>query len=118
MERIMDLSGRILLAGLFVAGTAQKAVSPGMVEDLLRERGWFEWLVWPALAFNLAGAAALMIGWRLQIVGLALAIYCMATSYFHWVPSDGWQMSIFVKNWAIAGGLLCLAARPRPQRRR
>jgi putative oxidoreductase len=38
------------------------------------------------------------------------AAYCAATSLFHLQPQDGWQMSIFVKNWAIAGGLLSLAA--------
>jgi putative oxidoreductase len=39
-----------------------------------------------------------------------LAGYCALTSLFHYIPSDGWQMSIFVKNWAIAGGCLALAA--------
>jgi len=39
-----------------------------------------------------------------------LAAYCVVTSVFHFIPSDGWQMSIFIKNWAIAGGLLALSA--------
>ncbi|HSF65174.1 MAG TPA: DoxX family protein, partial [Paracoccaceae bacterium] len=43
-------------------------------------------------------------------VALALAGYCAVTSLFHWIPGDPWQMSIFVKNWAIAGGCLILAA--------
>lgn len=29
---------------------------------------------------------------------------------FHFVPSDPWQMSIMIKNWAIAVGCLILAA--------
>lgn len=40
-----------------------------------------------------------------------LAAYCLATSVFHWpLRADPWQVSIMVKNWAIAGGLLILAA--------
>ena len=40
-------------------------------------------------------------------VALGLAAYCGVTSVFHLIPSDPWQMSIFVKNWSIAGGCLC-----------
>ncbi len=115
--RTIDLVGRILLAGLFAAGTAQKLASPGEAEALLAGSHLPEGLVWPALAANAAGAAALVAGWRRRWTGLALAAYCIATSWFHLVPSDGWQMSIFVKNWAIAGGLLVYAASHVPARR-
>ncbi|UWQ23004.1 DoxX protein [Jannaschia sp. W003] len=94
---------------LFVAGTVQKLLDPGPAGLLLAERGLPEALVWPALAFNAAVAVALLVGWRLVPVALLAAAYCGATSLFHFVPEDGWQMSIFVKNWAIAGGLLALA---------
>ena len=110
MENAAGFAGRVLLAQLFVAGTVQKLVSPGQVEALLAGRGWPEALVWPALAFNAAVAVALLAGWHLRAVALAAAAYCAVTSIFHFIPEDGWQMSIFVKNWAIAGGLLCLAA--------
>ena len=40
-----------------------------------------------------------------------LAAYCLFTSYFHWqLRADPWQVTIMVKNWAVAGGLLILAA--------
>jgi putative oxidoreductase len=116
MDRTIDLAGRMLLAALFVAGTVQKALSPGEVEGLLAGSGLPGWLVWPAMAFDAAGAVALVAGWRRRESGLALAAYCIATSWFHLIPSDPWQMSIFVKNWAIAGGLLCLAATRAPGR--
>lgn len=106
MEKSMQIAGRVLLAVLFVAGTAQKWTDPGAVEGLLAGKGLPGWLVWPALAFNAAGAVALVAGVWLGPVALALGLYCMVTSWFHFIPGDGWQMSIFVKNWAIAGGLL------------
>jgi putative oxidoreductase len=102
------LTGRLLIAMLFVAGAVQKAVAPEAAGQLLTDRGLPEWLVWPALAFNAAGAFCLVSGLWLGPVALLLALYCMATSVCHFIPEDPWQMSIFVKNWAISGGLLIL----------
>ncbi len=103
------IAARVLIAALFVAGTAQKLVDPEAARDLLAERGLPGALLWPALAYNAAAALALLAGWRVTPVALSLAAYCAATSVFHFIPGDGWQMSIFVKNWAIAGGCLALA---------
>ena len=110
MDRWTNLAGRVLIALLFVAGTVQKWLDPDAVRGLLAGRGLPEWLVWPALAFDAAVAVGLIFGPRVRLWALAAAAYCMATSVFHFIPGDGWQMSIFVKNWAIAGGLLVLAA--------
>ncbi|MFO6464417.1 DoxX protein [Jannaschia sp. KMU-145] len=109
------VAARWLIAGLFAAGTVQKAIDPGAAGALLVGRGLPEVLVWPALVYNAGAALALVAGWRVVPVALSLAAYCAATSLFHLIPEDPWQMSIFVKNWAIAGGCLALAveaARP------
>jgi putative oxidoreductase len=107
---LMVLAGRVLIAALFLAAAAQKVRNPIAVEVLLLGRGWPIWLVWPALGFNLLAGVALVLGIWVRPVALALAIYSAVTSLFHYIPSDAWQMSIFVKNWAIAGGCLVLAA--------
>ena len=106
----MDLVGRILIAALFVAGAVQKALDPEAAEGLLAGFGAPGWLVWPALALNAVLAVGLIWTPTVRVAALVAAGYCAATSVFHFVPGDGWQMSIFVKNWAIAGGLLILAA--------
>ncbi|WP_090113315.1 DoxX family membrane protein [Limimaricola pyoseonensis] len=103
------LAGRLLIAALFLGGAAQKALEPGQVAGLLA--GWRlpGGLVWAALAYNAAAGAALALGLAVRPVALSLAAYCGLTSFFHLIPSDPWQMTIFVKNWAIAGGCLALA---------
>ena len=108
----LDLIGRLLMAALFVAGAVQKATDPAQVQGLLASFGLPGWLVWPALLFNAVVAVGLVTGPKMRLWAMAAAGYCMVTSVFHFIPADGWQMSIFVKNWAIAGGLLVLAARP------
>ncbi|EAR50967.1 hypothetical protein OG2516_03163 [Oceanicola granulosus HTCC2516] len=104
------LAARLLLAVLFLGGAVQKLVSPGDAIGLLTDRGLPTLLVWPALAFNAAAGLALVLGVAVTPTALALAAYCGATSLFHFLPDDPWQMTIFVKNWAVAGGCLALAA--------
>lgn len=108
--RLALLVGRLLLAALFVAGAVQKGIAPQAAQALLGDHGWPTVLVWPALAFNALGALCLISGLWLAPAALTLSVYCMVTSLFHFLPDDPWQMSIFVKNWAIAGGLLVLFA--------
>ena len=103
------LLGRVLIAVLFLGGAVQKAVEPAQVMTLLADRGLPEWLIWPALVFNVLAGLALIVGVGVRWFAYLLAGYCAATSVFHFIPADPWQMSIFVKNWAIAGGCLCLA---------
>ena len=106
----MDLAGRILIAALFLSEAVQKALAPQLVEGLLAGVGAAGWLVWPALGLNLVLAVGLLWPPTVRTAALVAAGYCALTSLFHFLPQDGWQMSIFVKNWAIAGGLLVLAA--------
>ncbi len=110
----MDLIGRILLAALFAAGAVQKALAPAAAQGLLAGFGAPGWLVWPALGLNVGLAAGLIWPPTVRTAALVAAGYCALTSIFHFLPQDGWQMSIFVKNWAIAGGLLVLAASRKP----
>jgi putative oxidoreductase len=79
-------------------------------QSLLDGLGLPSVLVWPALALNAAIVAGLLWPPAVRATALVAAFYCAATSVFHFLPNDGWQMSIFVKNWAIAGGFLVLAA--------
>ncbi len=110
MSDALTLLGRLLIAALFLAGAAQKSGNPAAVEALLAAHNWPLWLIWPAGLFNLAAGIALIAGVYTRPVAFGLALYCALTSLFHYIPGDGWQMSIFVKNWAIAGGCLVLAA--------
>jgi putative oxidoreductase len=61
--------------------------------------------------FDFAAAMGIVIGPGVRVWALVLAAYCIFTSWFHWrLHADPWQVTIMVKNWAIAGGLCILAA--------
>ena len=120
-------TARLLIGLLLVGGAVQKAISPGDAGGLLVALGLPFTLVWPALVYDALAGLALWLGVAVRPVAVTAAAYCALTSVFHLnvflTMGDPWQMTIFVKNWAIAGGCLALsvagsgawAMRPDPQ---
>ena len=104
---------RLLIGALLLGGAVQKAVSPGDAGGLLVGLGLPYALVWPALVYDALAGLALWLGIAVRPVAVTAAAYCALTSFFHLnlflTTGDPWQMTIFVKNWAIAGGCLALA---------
>ena len=111
MTDILNLAGRVLIALLFLGGAMQKLTAPVQVEAMIASIGLPVWLVWPVAVFNLVAGLGLIFGLGVTRWAVVLAAYCIFTSYFHWqLRADPWQVTIVVKNWAVAGGLLVLAA--------
>lgn len=104
------LAGRVLLAGLMLAGTVQKLADPSGATALLALAGWPGWLIWPSMLFTTLAGLGLLLGLATRPLALLAAGYCVVTSYFHILMDDPWQMTIAAKNWTIAGGYLVLAA--------
>ncbi len=107
----LNLIGRLLIALLFVGGAVQKVTDPAPVMQMITSIGLPGSLVWPVAAFDLIAAVALVFGPFAGAWALVLALYCLFTSWFHWqLRADPWQVTIMVKNWAIAGGLFTIAS--------
>lgn len=111
MADLTNLTGRFLIAFLFFAGALQKVLDPAPVQKMIASIGLPVALILPVAVFDLVAAVCLMIGPGVRNWALVMAGYCIFTSYFHWqLRADPWQVTIMVKNWSIAGGLLILAA--------
>lgn len=118
LQNPLSLIGRLLLAALFLpagiskiggfAGTAGYIASKGLP---LPEVG-----AALAIAVEILGGLALILGFGTRLAALALALFTLvATFIFHnyWgVPADQAfvQQLMFNKNIAVVGGLLVLAA--------
>jgi putative oxidoreductase len=64
-----------------------------------------------AVAVELGGGVLLILGYRVRLAALALAVFSLATAVsFHANFADQNQMINFLKNVMIAGGLLQIAA--------
>jgi putative oxidoreductase len=63
------------------------------------------------IALEVGGALALILGWQTRLTALALAGFSVvAAVIFHANLGDQMQMIMFMKNFAIAGGLLVVAS--------
>ncbi len=74
--------------------------------------------VFPAIAIEIVGGLAVLVGWQTRWAALALAAFAvLAGVLYHYVPALGLegydrmaQIISFQKNLAIAGGFILLAA--------
>ncbi len=63
------------------------------------------------IAVELLGGLLIVIGWQTRLVAIGLAIFTLLAAYlFHMNFGDRNQTIHFMKNVAIAGGFLALAA--------
>jgi len=107
------LAGRVLLSIIFimaglnklggVEGTAGYMASLGIPAASLT--------VWLVIALEILGGIAILVGFFTRYAAWALAAFCVASGYLaHYQPADQMQMISFMKNLAMAGGFLALAA--------
>jgi putative oxidoreductase len=69
------------------------------------------------ILLELGGGLALMAGFQTRLVSLMLAVFCLAAAVlFHADSGDKMQQIMFMKNLAIAGGLLAFARFAAPAR--
>ena len=65
-------------------------------------------------AFELAAGILLLAGFKTRFVALAIAVFVIVAALFaHTNFADGNQLNHFLKNLAVAGGLLQLVAASR-----
>lgn len=110
---LLATAGRALIAGLFLFSGLGKLAAPDATIGYIAAAG----LPFPTLAYagavavEVIGAALLLIGYRVQLVAVLLAGFSIAAAIgFHAALGDQNQLIHFLKNVAIAGGLLQIAA--------
>jgi putative oxidoreductase len=102
--------GRSLLGSLFLICSNQKVANPDPAMQLLVDRELPDLIIVPAANFNLSAGICVILNLHLRPVCRELAVSWIVTSLFHFIPNDGWKMSIFVKNCVIAGGFLYVSS--------
>ena len=117
-DNIMDslktsapLIARVLIGALFLLAGLGKLADVAGFSGYLASGGLPAFLAWPAVLFEIAVGAALIVGFQTRIVALATAAFCVvAAVLYHANFGDQMQMAMFFKNFAIAGGLVLLAS--------
>ncbi|WP_439448239.1 DoxX family protein [Stenotrophomonas sp. ATs4] len=107
------LLGRLLLSAIFlVSGIGKLADASGTIGYIASSGLPLPQLAYvAALAVELGGALLLVLGYQTRSVALLMALFALATAIgFHANVSDQNQLFHFLKNLAMAGGLLQVCA--------
>lgn len=112
-NNLLLLVGRILLAVIFILGGFSKLTNIGGTAGYFGSLG----LPLPAVTavivglWEFLGGLAVLIGFKTRIAAALLALFSVASALIaHFDFADQMQMTQLMKNFALAGGFLALAA--------
>lgn len=111
MEKIAYFIGRLLAAHIFLLSGIQKIGSYSGTQSYMESNGVPGELLPLVILLEVGGALALIVGWQTRLAAAALALFCVLSALlFHTDFGNQVQMIMFMKNFAIGGGLLFIAA--------
>jgi len=111
MDKYTNLAGRILLAHIFLLAGINKITGYNGTQGYMEAMGVPGMLLPLVILLEVGGAVAIIVGWQTRWAAYALALFSIvAAVIFHSNLADQIQMILFMKNLALAGGLLVLAA--------
>lgn len=108
LEHNLPALGRVLIASLFLWSGVRKLGHPGAVIDMIGQTLPFPTIgLAIALLCELGVGTLLVLGFRTRLMALVLAGFTLATALaFHSDLGDREELTHFMKNLAIVGGLL------------
>lgn len=111
LNNATNLTGRTLIAAIFLISGIGKIAGYSGTAAWMESMGVPGALLLPTIVLEIGGALAIIAGWQTKLAALALAGFSLlAGILFHGNFADQMQQILFLKNVAIAGGFLFLAA--------
>jgi putative oxidoreductase len=110
MDALLNIAARILMSQIFIISGWSKLTGYAGAQQYMASMGVPGALLPLVILTELGGGLLLLAGYRTRWVALALAGFALLTALiFHFKPGDQMQMINFMKNLAMAGGLLLFA---------
>jgi putative oxidoreductase len=111
LKSLAPLAARLSLGLLFLGGGIGKIADVPGFASYIATGGLPAILAWPAILFEIALGAGIILGLQTRRLALLGAAFCIATALlYHFDPDSYVQTVQLLKNFAIAGGFLMLAA--------
>lgn len=105
------LLARLFLAALFLMAGLGKLGDVQGFSGYLTSGGLPAFLAWPSIIFEIVLGLSMLVGYQARIMALLGAGFCIVSAVlYHFQPADQMQMTMFLKNFAIAGGFLMVFA--------
>ena len=103
--------GRVLISAIFLLSGISKVSAYAATQGYMAAMGVPGEILPLVIAFEIGASVVIIIGFQTRLVALALAGFSLVTAVlFHGELGDQMQFIMFMKNIAIAGGFLFLAA--------
>jgi len=110
LVRVSQIAGRAMLALLFLFAGVTKLFTWKAVEAYMSSKGVPGILLPLVVLLEIAGGLSLLSGIFLRWGAGMLAAFCiLAAVIFHFDPADRREVTLFLKDIALAGALLFIA---------
>jgi len=112
MENAITLTGRLLLGQIFLlAGISKLGAGYAVTQGWMEATGVPGVLLPAVILLEIGAGASLVLGFKARLAALSLAGFSMISALlFHNNFADQMQMIMFMKNFAMAGGLMFVVA--------
>lgn len=111
MDKISQLAARVLLGHIFLLSGLSKISAYEGTQGYLDAMGVSGMLLPLVILLEVGGGLSIIAGWKVKLSSIALAVFTIvAAVIFHSNFADQMQMVMFMKNFAISGGLLLLVS--------
>ena len=108
---IVEVLGRIFISFLFLVEAVKKFLNPDITMMYMSNHGVPEFFFYPSLTFELIIPIFLIAGFYTKIAASLLALFVLTVTFIfhgHHIFTESLQLTIFLKNFAIFGGLLVI----------
>jgi putative oxidoreductase len=106
-----QLTGRALLSAIFIMAGVSKLGAWAGTQGYMESMGVPGTLLPLVIALEIGGGLAVLLGWQARLGAFLLAGFSVVSALiFHADFGDQTQSILFMKNLAMAGGLLVLVA--------
>lgn len=110
MDKFLTPLARLFMGHIFLLAGINKIGQYAGTQGYMESMGVPGSLLPLVIALEILGGIAVIIGWQVKWSSLALAGFTIISALiFHSNLADQTQMIMFMKNWAMAGGLMLLA---------
>ena len=111
MKDYSVLTGRILMSAIFIMAGLNKIVGYDGTQAYMDSVGVPGMLLPLVILLEVLGGLCILLGFKTQLAAWALAGFSVVSAVlFHFHPEEQIQMIMLMKNFAMAGGFLFLAA--------
>lgn len=107
VNSVLILAARVLMAAIFLtAGLSKLGAGYAGTQGYMQAMGVPGGLLPLVIALEIGGGLALVLGLQARLAALALAVFSVASGLLFHGGADPTQQILFMKNLAMAGGLL------------